>query len=89
MKTISIIVLGRVQGVWFRRYALEKALELYLTGYVQNLPDCSVQIIASGTAHQLKQMTDWCYIGTTLSNVTNVEITELELHLFDDFKIVR
>lgn len=89
MKTVSIVVSGRVQGVWFRKYAQEKALELYLTGYVQNLPDRSVMIVATGTTDQLKQLTDWCYIGTTLSNVTNVEVTELELQLFDDFKIIR
>ncbi len=89
MKTVSIIVSGRVQGVWFRKYAQEKAIELHITGYVQNLPNRSVNIIATGTALQLKQLADWCYIGSTMSNVTNVEVTELELELFDDFRIIR
>ena len=32
-------VSGRVQGVWFRSFVQQRALELKLVGFVRNLPD--------------------------------------------------
>ncbi|MBP6687424.1 MAG: acylphosphatase, partial [Lacibacter sp.] len=31
-KTVAITVRGKVQGVWFRSYTVEKAQQLQLTG---------------------------------------------------------
>ncbi len=41
-------VIGKVQRVGFRRYALELAQEFGLAGYAKNLPDGSVQIAVQG-----------------------------------------
>lgn len=41
-------VTGRVQGVAFRAYTRQKALQLGLTGYARNLPDGSVEVLAIG-----------------------------------------
>ena len=59
-RTISIIITGKVQGVFFRQSAKEKALELGLSGEAKNLRDGNVHIVASGNGEQLAAFTDWC-----------------------------
>ena len=43
MQSLSIIVTGKVQGVWFRQSTKDKALELGITGEVSNQPDGAVK----------------------------------------------
>lgn len=88
-RTISIIITGKVQGVYFRQNAKEKALELGLTGQAKNLNDGNVQIIASGTGEELAAFTDWCRIGPARAVVTGVEINELPLKFYEHFTILR
>lgn len=87
--TISITITGKVQGVYFRQSAKEKALELGLSGQAKNLRDGNVHIIATGTQEQLADFTDWCKKGPPRAVVAGVEITELPLKLFDHFTIER
>lgn len=42
------VVTGRVQGVGFRWYVMERAQELGLTGYVLNRRDGTVEVVAEG-----------------------------------------
>lgn len=89
LKTLSIIVTGKVQGVWYRQSAKEKATELGVNGNVRNQPDGSVAIIATGWANQLDQFIEWCRQGPPRARVTNVEVTELPHQSFDQFVIER
>ena len=88
-RTISIIITGKVQGVFFRQSAKEKAFELGLSGQAKNLSDGNVQIIASGAREQLAVFTAWCKTGPPRAVVTGVEITEIPLKFFDHFTVVR
>ena len=88
-QTISIIISGKVQGVFFRQSAKEKALELSLTGEIKNLQDGNVHIVATGTWEQLALFTDWCKKGPPRAVVAGVEIIELPLKQFEHFTIVR
>jgi acylphosphatase len=45
---VRAVVAGRVQGVGFRAFAREKAEALGLSGYVRNVPDGSVEVVAEG-----------------------------------------
>jgi acylphosphatase len=89
LKTVSIIVTGKVQGVFFRQSAREKAKELVITGEVKNLEDGNVHIIATGTENQLSAFIDWCKKGPPRAVVAGVEINKLPLKLFEHFMIVR
>ena len=89
LKTVSIIVTGKVQGVWYRQSAKEKATELGVTGNVRNQPDGSVAIIATGLTNQLDQFIEWCRQGPPRALVTNVEVKELPLRSYDRFVIER
>lgn len=86
-QTISIVVKGKVQGVFFRRYTLEKAIALDLTGYVKNRPDSSVYIMASGNAEQLEALAVWCKKGPPNAVVTAVLVTKEPYLSFSKFSI--
>ena len=88
-RTISIIITGKVQGVFFRQSAREKAHELGLTGQAKNLENGHVHIIVTGSGEQLAIFSDWCKTGPPRAIVTDVEITELPLILYKDFTIIR
>ncbi|MBL4587290.1 MAG: acylphosphatase [Flavobacteriales bacterium] len=76
MRCVTITVSGKVQGVWFRKYTYDKAIELSLSGTVQNLANGNVLIHASGDSALLSAFEEWCWQGSPLSNVKNVEVSE-------------
>ena len=55
MESIHLEVSGRVQGVGFRWFVVEKARRLRLSGWVRNRPDGKVEIAASGSLDALAQ----------------------------------
>lgn len=54
MSELHVRVTGMVQGVGFRWFVRERARRLGLAGWVRNLPDGSVEVLASGDAQQLE-----------------------------------
>ena len=89
IQTLSISVSGKVQGVFFRQSTKEKADELGLEGTVKNLPDGSVEIIATGSEENLSQLVEWCHIGPKKAKVSTVETRILPLQYFKRFTIAR
>lgn len=78
MKTMHVIVTGRVQGVYFRDYTRRQAQALNLAGWVRNLPDGTVEALISGNEKQVQQMIDWFATGSPMSQVTGVDASEIE-----------
>jgi acylphosphatase len=87
--TYSIIVSGKVQGVFYRQSTKEKAITIGITGTVENLLTGQVKIIATGTKEQIEVLINWCKQGPPKAVVTSVEISELSLQSFDRFSIIR
>jgi acylphosphatase len=87
--TYSIMVSGKVQGVFFRQTTKEKAVALGVTGSVSNLDDGRVKIIATGTKEQLSTLVDWCRVGPPKAKVEKVEVEELPLQDIRGFTIER
>lgn len=73
-KRVHIIVLGKVQGVFFRASTKDTADNLGLNGFVRNNPDGTVEVIAEGDEAQLQKLIDWCHIGPDRSIVSGVEV---------------
>lgn len=63
MDRLHIIVKGIVQGVFFRASTRRKADELGLVGWVRNMDDGSVEIVAEGENHKLQELLLWCGKG--------------------------
>jgi acylphosphatase len=89
MKTVRLIVRGRVQGVFFRAYTKETADRLGISGWVKNLPDKSVEITATGNQESLQQFISWCRLGPTKARVDELKIEETAPDAFPDFRIIR
>lgn len=71
-------VRGRVQGVWFRASAAERAAALGLRGRAENLPDGTVLVHAAGDAEALEALVAWLHRGPPLARVDAVEVEEIE-----------
>lgn len=84
-----ISVRGKVQGVFFRKYTQEKAIELGLTGTVENLADGSVLIVTEGDLDKLEQLVVWCEEGSPASKVVSVNYEVIKSHGYDGFMIKR
>lgn len=74
--THRVLVSGKVQGVFYRKYTQRKAAQLGVTGFVRNLPDGRVEIVAEGTAEQVRALEAWCHEGPPKSEVTAVSVTD-------------
>ncbi len=68
------IVRGRVQGTYFRSSAAEEARALRLGGFARNLPDGSLEVVASGPREDLEKLVDYLHRGPSLARVTGVEV---------------
>jgi len=53
MKRVNVNVKGRVQGVGYRYFVTDCAQQTGVTGYVRNMGDGSVQVIAEGSEEAL------------------------------------
>jgi len=65
---------GRVQGVSFRFYAREKASELNLKGWIQNMDDGSVEAVLQGEQESLATFRLWTHEGVPSARVDSVEM---------------
>ncbi len=65
-------VSGRVQGVFFRASTRDRARALDLDGWVRNLPDGSVEVLARGDDAALDALREWLHRGPPLARVTEV-----------------
>jgi len=70
----TIFVSGKVQGVYFRKFTREKALDLSLSGFVQNLRDSRVMLEVQGNVADIKTLIDHLHIGPKRSNVETVDV---------------
>lgn len=86
-KTIHCYVSGRVQGVFFRAATREQASLFGLTGWVRNLPDGRVEVMASGEEAQVKHLQEWLKRGPEHARVMKVEVEVMENQKFDGFTI--
>jgi acylphosphatase len=87
---IWLRIKGRVQGVGFRYSAVDEARRLGLSGWVRNLPDGDVELVAEGPKGTLQRLATWAHIGPLGALVTDVEEKWLPYAgEFDTFRIVR
>lgn len=70
-------VYGRVQGVGFRYFVLNTAVELGLVGWARNRRDESVEVIAEGDLDVLKSLVQALHRGPKSSSVSEVK-TDLQ-----------
>ncbi len=83
-----MIVRGRVQGVWFRESTRREAVSLGITGWVRNLPNGMVEVLAEGREDHIRDFVAWCHKGPPSANVTQITREEEEWrNEFSSFEI--
>jgi acylphosphatase len=65
-------VSGRVQGVFYRASARQRARELGVTGHARNLPDGRVEVLACGPATAVETLCEWLHEGPPAALVSGV-----------------
>lgn len=63
-----------VQGVFFRDSARQAAQSMEITGYVRNLRDGRVEVVAEGEKDSLDKLVQWCHKGPPAAIVESVDI---------------
>ena len=82
-------VSGKVQGVSFRSYTKQIAVELELTGWVKNLPNGDVEVIVEGGDEEVKKFVRLIDRGPPNARVDNLKIKkECYSGVLGGFKIV-
>ena len=74
MMEIKCVVEGRVQGVAYRAYVQDSATELELVGYVKNLANGKVAVVAQGAPDVLKDFVEYLHEGSLMARVESVAV---------------
>ncbi|MBC9251737.1 acylphosphatase [Pseudomonas alcaligenes] len=69
-------VSGKVQGVYFRQSTAEQAERLELDGWVRNLADGRVEVLAEGEEAQVRELAAWLAHGPERARVDALELEE-------------
>ena len=80
VKSMYLVISGRVQGVGFRYFVRQKALEMQISGWVKNTSDGKLEIEAEGENQNLDAFIEWMRIGPSraiIRSFSNSEITPI------------
>jgi acylphosphatase len=73
MASYRYVVRGRVQGVGYRYFVQREADALGVTGFVRNLPDGSVEVVAEGGEPAVTQLEARLREGPSFATVASVD----------------
>jgi len=72
MRSVRVLITGRVQGVGYRAFVRHRAVELGLRGWVKNRADGSVEALAEGAEEPLARFVDALRQGSWRAEVEDV-----------------
>ena len=87
--TRKVRIEGRVQGVWYRGWTVDKAKGLGLSGWVRNRRDGSVEAVFRGPETAVAEMLRLCGEGPPAAYVTGVTVTDVSDPVEDSFVQLR
>lgn len=74
MKQVHLLISGFVQGVGYREFVRSNARKMGITGWVRNLSDNRVEVVAQGPEQTHKNFIRICEKGPFLADVKNIAI---------------
>jgi len=84
-KAERAVISGRVQGVWYRGWAVDEARIRRLTGWVRNRNDGSVEALFAGPPDKVDDMLKACRLGPPSAEVTDIVVEPVPDPLLHDF----
>ena len=90
LASATVIACGKVQGVYYRKFAQENAIRLGLTGFARNLSDGRVEIVAEGSRAAIEELISLLQEGPAFADVDDLDILwSSPSGEFPDFRIKR
>lgn len=87
-KAVHALVSGQVQAVGYRQTCRSVARSHHLVGWVRNLSDGRVELVAQGEVDAVDLLVDWAWSGPSMARVTGVESDTVPIdHTLTDFFI--
>ena len=74
MTRADLLIMGRVQGVFYRASAQQEAQRLGVMGEIRNLPGGEVEAIVEGSREAVEEFIAWCRKGPPAAEVENVRV---------------
>lgn len=85
---VHIFLFGRVQGVLFRAFIKDHATKLGVYGWVRNMADGRVEIVAESEKNRLKRLIGLVRKGPLLARIEKVKVSwEKATRKFQNFSI--
>jgi acylphosphatase len=88
-QAVRCVVAGRVQGVYYRAATAEQATRLQLDGWVKNLADGRVEVVAAGEPAAIAALTRWLWDGPPAARVDAVHIEEWKSDVARGFAVAK
>ncbi len=73
MNSKRLVISGRVQGVGFREWMVQKARDLGVSGWVRNRLDGSVEALVAGDTAAVEELLRLCRRGPRMAVVLSIE----------------
>ncbi len=83
------VITGKVQGVFYRASAKEKAIALGVNGEVWNRADGGVELVAEGEEEQVNALLEWCRQGPPHAEVKELLAADSTVKGFKNFTVKR
>ena len=77
-KSFRVVIYGRVQGVFFRSWTVDRAEVRGLDGWVRNRSDGTIEALFAGPAKAVGHMLEACWRGPDYARVTDVQVEPAE-----------
>lgn len=86
----TVLVSGRVQGVYYRKFTTDHATDLGLVGFARNLPDGRVEVVAEGRRSDIEKLIRLLEKGPSHASVESIDVNWSSFSgEFADFRIRR
>jgi len=73
-----VVVVGHVQGVFFRDCTRREANRLGVVGWVRNCADGTVEALFEGPPDAVAELIRWCRSGPRYATVYDVHVSDVE-----------
>ena len=89
METAHLLIIGKVQGVFFRETSRRVAEKLNIKGWVKNNSNGEVEALITGEEKDVNDFINWCREGPERAEVKEVKVSKELLSHFEKFEVVR
>jgi acylphosphatase len=87
LKTLHLVIYGRVQGVFFRHSMQLEAQYQAISGWVRNRSDGTVEAVVQGEPGAVDVIVRWAQRGPDMAQVERVEIEPAE-GSYSNFEVI-